>query len=299
MTPRKIIIPIPNRDFDPSEVALPWQILRAAGHIVEFATPDGGPASADPLMLSGEGLDPWGWIPGLKKIRLIGLLLRADRYARSAYRQMQKDPQFQQPKRYDALRVDDYDALLLPGGHAKRVKAYLENAVLQAFVADFFEARNAAGQAKPVAAICHGVVLAARAKSKTSGKSVLHGRKTTALTWQLERSAWHLTKYFARFWDPDYYRTYRESGSEAPGYWGVEQEIRRALASAADFVDVPADAAHRFRKASGMLRDRIDDARPAWVVRDGNYISARWPGDVHTWARQFVDMLNELKGEAR
>jgi hypothetical protein len=47
-----------------------------------------------------------------------------------------------------------------------------------------------------------------------------------------------------------------------------------------------------------MLRDRIDDARPAWVVRDGNYISARWPGDVHTWARQFVDMLNELKGEA-
>ena len=67
MTPRKIIIPIPNRDFDPSEVALPWQILRAAGHIVEFATPDGGPASADPLMLSGEGLDPWGWIPGLKK----------------------------------------------------------------------------------------------------------------------------------------------------------------------------------------------------------------------------------------
>ena len=190
------------------------------------------------------------------------MLLRADRYARSAYRQMQNDPQFQQPKRYDALRVDDYDALLLPGGHAKRVKAYLENPALQAFVADFFEARSAAGQAKPVAAICHGVVLAARAKSKTTGKSVLHGRKTTALTWQLERSAWHLTKYFARFWDPDYYRTYRESGSEAPGYWGVEQEIRRALASAADFVDVPADAAHRFRKASGMLRDRIDDARP-------------------------------------
>lgn len=293
MKPLKILTPIPNQDFDPSEVALPWQIIRAAGHIVEFATPDGQPASADPMMLSGEGLDPWGWIPGLKKLRLIGLFLRADRYGRHAYEQMQLDPQFQHPKRYDALCVEDYDGLLLPGGHAQRVKAYLENPTLQGFVADFFDATDATGQAKPVAAICHGVVLAARAKSKKTGKSVLYGRKTTALTWQLERSAWHLTKYFARFWDPDYYRTYRESGSEPSGYWCVEQEIKRALKSERDFLDVPQNSAHHFLKASGLVRDRIDDSRAAWVVRDGNYISARWPGDVHTWAQQFVAMLGE------
>lgn len=293
MKPLKVIIPIPNRDFDPSEVALPWQIIRAAGHTVEFATPDGQRAYADPIMLSGEGLDPWGWIPGLKKIRLIGLLLRADRFARRAYEQMQRDPHFLQPTRYDALRVEDYDGLLLPGGHAQRVKAYLESPTLQSFVAGFFDAQDTTGQAKPVAAICHGVVLAARAKSKTTGKSVLYGRKTTALTWQLEQSAWKLTKYFARFWDPDYYRTYRESASEPFGYWGVEQEIRRALASDNDFLDVPKHADHHFQKASGMVRDRLDDTRPAWVVRDGNYLSARWPGDVHTWARQFVAMLDE------
>ena len=26
---------------------------------------------------------------------------------------------------------------------------------------------------------------------------------------------------------------------------------------------------------------------PAWVVRDGNYVSARWPGDVFTFAQTF------------
>jgi hypothetical protein len=29
------------------------------------------------------------------------------------------------------------------------------------------------------------------------------------------------------------------------------------------------------------------------VVRDGNYISARWPGDVHTFAKTFIAVLAE------
>jgi hypothetical protein len=28
-------------------------------------------------------------------------------------------------------------------------------------------------------------------------------------------------------------------------------------------------------------------------VHDGNYISARWPGDVHTFARTFADTLTQ------
>ena len=63
MAPRKIIIPIPNRDFDLSEVALPWQIMRTAGHIVEFATPDGGGPAPTRLCFSGEGLDPGAGFP--------------------------------------------------------------------------------------------------------------------------------------------------------------------------------------------------------------------------------------------
>ena len=291
MKPQQVLIPIPNHDFDPSEVAVPWKILRAAGHRVVFATPDGRQGYPDPIMLSGEGLDPWGWIPGLKKLRVFGLMLRADGNGRAAYRELERDTDFRAPKPYSALRADDYDALLLPGGHAKKVRAYLEDATLQAFVADFFDSR------KPVAAVCHGVVLAARAISKTTGKSVLHGRKTTALTWKLEKSAWDLTRFLARFWDPDYYRTYRESKSEPAGYWGVEQEIKRALATPADFLDVPPDAPHHFLKASGLVRDTMIDARPAWTVRDDHYLSARWPGDVHTFGKEFAAMLAEPKTE--
>ena len=73
-----VLIPVPHQDFDPSEVAVPWRILSEAGHRATFATPDGRVASADPIMLSGEGLDPWGFVPGLRKLRLFGLLLRAN-----------------------------------------------------------------------------------------------------------------------------------------------------------------------------------------------------------------------------
>ncbi len=280
-----ILMPLPSNDFDPTEAAVTWKILKAAGHTLEFATPDGMRACADPRMLSGEGLDPWGWIPGLRKLRLIGLLLRADRAGRHAYGELELDAHFLSPRRYDEVRGDQYDALVLPGGHAAGMRPYLESAVLQAFVADFFDS------GKPVAAICHGVLLAARSISTTTGRSVLYGRKTTALTWKLERSAWQLTKYLARFWDARYYRTYIESKGDAAGHWSVEMEVRRALASEHDFLDVPRDASAWFAKTSGVLRDRIDADRPAWVVHDGNYLSARWPGDAHTFAREFAHLL--------
>jgi putative intracellular protease/amidase len=53
-----------------------------------------------------------------------------------------------------------------------------------------FDTTNDVGQHKPVAAVCHGVVLAARAISKRTDKSALYGKKTTVLTWKLENSAW-------------------------------------------------------------------------------------------------------------
>ena len=62
---------------------------------------------------------------------------------------------------------------------------------------------------KPVGAICHGVLVAARAVDPATGRSVLHGRRTTALTWALERKAWGVARC-TRFWDANYYRTYME-----------------------------------------------------------------------------------------
>lgn len=291
-----LLMPLPHQDFDPTEVAVSWHVLRTAGHRVVFATPDGQRAHADPLMLSGEGLDAWGLIPGLKKLRLLGLMLRAGRGAREAYAQLETDADFAKPLRYIDLRVADFDGLVLSGGHAKGMRRYLEDKSLQAFVAAFFETRDGAGQHKPIAAICHGVLLAARSMSSRTGRSVLHGRKTTALTWKLERSAWNLTRFWARFWDPTYYRTYSEEHGEAAGFWGVEGEIKRLLARPEDFLDVPLGSAHFFKKTSGLVRDSPSDDSPAWVVRDGHFISARWPGDVHTYARRYLELLSEYDG---
>lgn len=291
MTEPSIIMPIARDGFDPSEVAIPWQILTNQGYRVEFATIDGRPGHADAMMLSGEGLDPWGWIPLLKKIRLIGLLLRANGAARAAYQALLSDAAFKQPKSYAELNPDDYAGLFLPGGHAKSTKDYLESKPLQQFVATFFDHKDSHGNHKPVGAVCHGVLVAARAISPNTGHSVLYGKKTTALTWKLEKAGWQLTRFFARFWDPHYYRTYVESGDEPTAYWSVESEVKRALKSEQDFIDVAKDAEHFWLKTAGLSRDRPDNDKPAWVVQDGNYLSARWPGDIHTLSQRFAELL--------
>jgi putative intracellular protease/amidase len=164
------------------------------------------------------------------------------------------------------------------------MRAYLESKILQGIVEHFFEAQ------KPVAANCHGVLLAARSVSRKTGRSVLHGYKTTALTWALERSAWQVAR-ITRFWDPDYYRTYKERVGEPEGYMSVQQEVTRALARPDDFLDVPASDPDHRRKTSGLQRDTLDDARSAFVITDRHYISARWPGDVHTFAKAFSGLL--------
>ena len=231
MPVKKVLMPLPDRDFDPSEAALTWQILRAAGHEVRFATPKGLRAFADPRMLSGEGLDLWGWIPLLKKLKLFGLMLRADRFGRAAYAQMEQDPHFLNPLAYAHIQTQDFDALALPGGHAKGMRVYLESAVLQAKVVEFFEEHGVDEKMRPIAAVCHGALLAARSISPTTGRSMLYGRKTTALTWKLEKSAWRVGKFLTRFWEPNYYRTYVESPGEPPAHWSVESEVKRSLKS--------------------------------------------------------------------
>jgi putative intracellular protease/amidase len=284
----KVLIPFPRKDFDPSEAAVSWSVLKRLGHSVTFATPDGRPGEADDMMLSGEGPDVWGFLPGLKHIVAIGRLMRANAEARQAYARMQEDPAYKAPLIWSQIRHADFDGLLLPGGHrARGMREYLESETLQRLVAEFF----AAGL--PVAAICHGVLLAARSRGG-GGRSVLFGRRTTALTWALERAAWRVGR-IVRFWDPNYYRTYEDGLGEPSGYMSVEQEVTRALAQPSDFIDVPPSDPDYRRKTGGMVRDTFDDERPAFVVRDGNYISARWPGDVHTFAKRFAAMLTDTR----
>lgn len=289
-----VLIPLPSRDFDPTEAAVTWRVLSDAGIDVRFATPDGRPAEADPHMLSGEGLDAWGFIPGLRKLKLLGLALRADARGRAAYAQMRDSEAFRHPLRWADIRAAEFDGLALPGGHrAEGMRRYLEDRTLQGKVAEFFDAD------KPVAAICHGVVLAARSISPRTGRSVLHGRKTTALTWTLEKSAWMLMRFLGRFWDAAYYRTYLESRDDPPGFRSVQAEVTRVLASPDDFLDVPADSPEHWRQSSGLFRDRPGDTRCAFVVTDGRYVSARWPGDAHRFAATFGEILKAGEPDAQ
>jgi putative intracellular protease/amidase len=280
-----VLIPLPELDFDPTEVAVSWKILSERGHDVRFATPKATPARADELMVTGRGLDPWGFVPGLSHVVAIGRILGADARGRAAYAELVRDPGFGSPRGWADIDVGAVDALLLPGGHrARGMRAYLESGVLQEVVVDVF------GAHKPVAAICHGVLLAARSIDPATGRSVLNGRRTTALTWALEQRAARVGR-LSRFWDPGYYRTYADEPGQPTGYMSVQQEVTRALARPDDFLDVVPGTPDAGLKTGGRVRDSIDDTRPAFVVEDGTYISARWPGDVHTFAQRFASVL--------
>jgi putative intracellular protease/amidase len=282
-----VLMPLPAADFDPTEVAVSWQALVAAGHEIVFATPSGQPGRADDLMLTGRGLDPWGFVPGLRRLTAVGRVLRANAEARSAYAALLEDAAFALPLHWGAARRSAYDALVLAGGHrARGMRPYIESPEVQQMAIDAFRAK------KPVGAICHGVLVAARAVDPATERSVLYGRRTTALTWALERKAWGIARY-TRFWDSNYYRTYVEERGQPWGYMSVQQEVTRALADPADFADVEKGSPDWRRKTSGRARDTAADERPAFVVRDGAYVSARWPGDAHTFARTFAAVLAE------
>jgi len=238
---------------------VPWRVLTDAGHDCVFATPDGAPARADPRMLEGSDL---GWLAPV---------LRAQARAVDDHDRMALSSAYRNPIAWAdigaRLDANGFDAVLLPGGHAPGMRDYLESPLLQTAVATFFE-RNL-----PVAAICHGTVLAARSRvtgGDGAGRSVLYGRRTTGLTRQLEMLAWRLTRRRLG----DYYRTYPQT---------VQDEVSAALRSPLDFQAGP----------PALLRDSDRLQRVGFTVRDGRYLSARWPGDAHRFAHELVQMLAE------
>ncbi len=248
---QKVLMPLPSRDFDPTESAVTYSVLREGGCQIVFASPEGAPPKCDPIMLTGAGL-------GLFKSTLI-----ANRVAQKAYAEMISSPEFLAPLPWASLRAEDYDALVLAGGHAQGMKEYLESSKLQSLVVEFFDREQAVG------AICHGVVLAARSK-RESGESVLFHKKTTALLERQELLAWRLTKGSLG----EYYRTYPQT---------VEAEVKAALKEASQFQSGPLP----------ILRDSPKSDFWGYAVRDGNYVSARWPGDTHTFARLLLKVIRE------
>ena len=64
----RVLLPLPDRDFDVTEVAVPWAVLREAGHEVVFATEKAGTVpAADPLLLTGVLFGQLGAAPEARK----------------------------------------------------------------------------------------------------------------------------------------------------------------------------------------------------------------------------------------
>ena len=235
MHSKKIVIPLPNYGFDPTEVAIPWQLISQKDIHITFTTPEGKKASADALMLSGKKLGIWKSV------------LQAQKSAVEAYQEMEKSDSFCNPIPYKEAKEANFDAIILPGGHDKGVKEYLESELLQQLVANFFAAK------KPVAAICHGVVLAARSMDLKTNKSVIYRYKTTALLQTQELLAYKMTQ----LWLQDYYLTYPENT--------VEKEVTAALENPNHFIKGP----------TPILRDNLNHLNRGFIVKDKNYLSAR------------------------
>jgi putative intracellular protease/amidase len=247
----RVLFPLPCEDFDPTEAAIPWKALTEAGHEVVFATPGARVAHADPRVLSGRGFGPWK------------PFLRAIEHARKTYEEMAASPAFLEPIALETVDPSDFDAVHLTGGHAPGMRPYLESEPLQRLVGTYL------AESKPVGAICHGVLVVARAKDPSSGEPALRGRKTTALLRSQELTGWALTG----LWLGPYYRTYPET---------VEDEVIASLSSPADFVRGP----------FSIRREGPDRPAAGFALRDGNYLSARFYGDAYRYARELVDLLN-------
>src|SRR6516225_6408173 len=126
-----VLIPVPDQDFDPTETGVPWRTLCQRIHRVAFATPNGKIARADPRMVTGEGLG------------VFAPLMKADRNGQSAYEQMRECEEFRHPIAYRDLDPKNFDGIILPGGHARGMREYLESSVLQSIVAEFFARKSA------------------------------------------------------------------------------------------------------------------------------------------------------------
>jgi putative intracellular protease/amidase len=243
----RVVMPLPDRDFDTTEVAVPWRVLSDRGHEVVFATERGGaPPMCDPRLLDGV---------------LFGRL-GADPEPIEFYEQLVRAPEFRAPIPWRDIDPDAFDGLLLAGGHAPGMRQYLASALLQQKVAAYWHLD------RPVGAICHGVIVLARATDPGTGRSVIADKRTTCLPKFMERGAFYATAWkLGR-----YYRTY-------PAY--VEDEVIAVLGDPRQFLRGP-----RTTK-----RGSAGDHRHAFVVEDGNYVSARWPGDAYLFAERFDALL--------
>lgn len=172
----KILMPLPDYDFDPTEASIPWLACHDLGWTVEFSTEHGKIAQADPHKLKGP-------LPGL---------LSASAAGKAAYRQMSQDSAYQTPIPYQDIDPESFQALILPGGDGLRMRQYLENPTLQEKVFQFWQNDILIG------AICHGILVLARTINPHNGHSIIYGYKVTAPPKSVDLFAFYADKWVVK-----------------------------------------------------------------------------------------------------
>jgi len=251
MKTNKILIALPQSGFDPTECISPWLTLSENGCEVTFITPLGKPAKADSRMIC-DGFGP------------LSPFLMTHPFILHKYSDLQHDESFLNPLSYSAVSANDYTGLVIPGGHGDEMRSLLDSLELHQLISDFFE------QNKPVGAICTGVLAVARSLQK-NGKSVLYGRKTTAVTKLMELTGWFVTAP----WLKRYFRPYPRT---------IQEEIINFLQKKQDFLTGPLPLFPSRYSKKFLSRQ--------FVVIDKNYLSARWPGDAYRFSLEFLKLLN-------
>ncbi len=97
---KQVIIPLPDRDFDTTEVAIPWKHFVEAGQQVTFSTEAGHIGQTDPRLLTGVIFGQLGAKPD----------------AIAAYCELEKNEAFRHPIPYESIDQSDF----LHGGSIRK-----------------------------------------------------------------------------------------------------------------------------------------------------------------------------------
>ncbi|KAH7227138.1 class I glutamine amidotransferase-like protein [Fusarium redolens] len=246
----KVLIMMSDAGHDPTETAVPYAAFKEAGFAVQFATESGKTPECDKRMMEG----------------VTGKLLGAKHAVVKQYKAMLESDEARYPLSWTApgFSLDDYNLVLLPGGHDKAVRQIIDSKEVHRLMLDYFP-RTKKPSNKAVGAICHGVMVLSSAKGN-DGQSVIHECTTTTLPGLFESSVYWATRAFLG----DYYKTYG-AGSE-----NTEDSVRNSLA----------DDNQQFKGSTSLN---------PFVVSDDeyNYVTARWPGDADLFAKTLVDLVQE------
>ena len=302
--PARILFPMPDVGFDPTEAAVPWHTFTTLGADVVFATGSGEPSNgADPHILTGflAGLmmkvapQAAQWCTSFSVVRqflprppdlclymcmlcmCVCLCICAcvcprpdnDMILSSAY----KAPQTfaQASASFDA---GDFDAIFLVGGHGGGMREYLHDKRVGALVRQFWDTRT------PVGSICHGVLFVTRAPATDAADSMSllssSGFVTTSVPRWMERLGYVITS----------------ASMQVPSTYQLEttdqeylQDEMSATCGGKCFDAGPLDLLAPLQLGSATSHAH------AYATRDEFYVSARFFGDAYLVSQVFAELV--------